>query len=796
METPSVHSVARKIGEPEFSLETGRLALLAGAAVLAQVGESTILVTATASKAAREGADFFPLTVDVEERMYAAGKIPGGFFRREGRPTEKAILTARLIDRPMRPCFSEELRNEVHIVVTMMAVDQINPPDVLAINAASAALKLSGIPFGGPVGAVRLAHMGGAWVANPTFEQIGKATFEMVVAGRRNPAGDVDILMVEAGATESAFELLAGGAPEVTEEVIGAGLEETKPWILEALSLQEELVRLAGTREQAVEWVVLPGFGADVYERVSSLAGERLGEILAGSDKAARNAAMDELEASVAEELDGVFPERSKEVKAAFRKLHKTLVRQRIVAEGRRIDGRGVTEIRPVSGSVSILPRVHGSGLFNRGQTQVLSTVTLGMLRMEQMLDDIGIAESKRYMHHYNFPPYSTGETGFMRGPRRREIGHGALAERALLPVIPPEAEFPYAVRVVAEVLSSDGSTSMASACGSTLALMDAGVPIRAPVAGIAMGLISEAGSFITLTDILGAEDHFGDMDFKVAGTATMVTALQLDTKITGIPSEVLAAALAQAREARLFILDRMSEAISAPRPDLSPHAPRIITLTIPVDRIGEVIGPKGKRINEIIAQTGVEIDIEDDGTVRIGAKEGEAAEEARRRVEELANPRIPQIGERYSGTVVKIAPFGAFVSLTATKDGLVHISKLGGNIRLRRVEDVLAVGETLEVEVTDIDPLGKISLIPVAPPPGLARLPEDYEQAAPRGERGERRDRGDHDRGDRGRDREGRDRGRTGRDRPYRARDGREGRPREERFQGRHQEEQPPSHP
>ena len=746
-----VHSVERKVGEPVFRFETGRLAQQADGAVLAQVGETTVLVAATASKGAREGVDFFPLTVDVEERMYAAGKIPGGFFRREGRPTERAILTARLIDRPLRPCFPDGFRNEVHVVGTVMTVDQENQPDIALINGASAALMLSGIPFEGPVGGVRLAHIDGSWVANPTFQQTEGATFEIVVVGRRNAAGGADILMVEAGATEISLDLVADGAPEMTEELVAQGLEAAKDWILEAIAHQEELVKVAGVRQSNKKWIIQDEYDPYVYARVSGAARERVQALLAEPDRQTRESGLDDLLAEIAQSLEEKLPERSKEISTAFRKLVKTSVRERIIGEGVRIDGRGLKDIRPISCEVGILPRVHGTGLFNRGQTQVLSTVTLGMLRMEQMLDDLGVAESKRYMHHYNFPPFSTGETGFMRGPKRREIGHGALAERALLPVIPSEVEFPYALRVVSEVLSSNGSTSMASVCGSTLALMDAGVPIRYPVGGIAMGLIAEGGTFVTLTDILGAEDAYGDMDFKVAGTETMVTALQLDTKISGIPSEVLSAALLQAREARLYILGKIHETLPAPRPELAPTAPRIVAFTIPVDKIGEVIGPKGKRINEIIATTGVEIDIEDDGTVRIGSKEGGSADEARRRIEELANPRMPQIGERFQGTVVKTAPFGAFVSLTPSKDGLVHISKLGGNIRLRRVEDVISQGDPLEVEVTDIDPMGKISLVPVTLPPRVAELPADYAQGEPR-ERGG--DRGGRPGGDRDRDR------------------------------------------
>lgn len=753
----TAHVVERKIGQPIFRYETGRLALQADGAVLVQVGETAVLVAATASKTGRPGADFFPLTVDVEERMYAAGKIPGGFFRREGRPTERAILTARLIDRPLRPCFSEGLRNEIHIVAIIKAVDLVNPPDIAAINGASAALMVSGMPFDGPVGAVRLAHIDGRWVANPSFQETAEGTFEMVVAGRRNAEGVADILMVEAGATDDAFDLIEEGATMVTEEVVAAGLEEAKVWILEAIAFQEELVNSAGVRKANKEWIVTSDYGDDVYARVRAEAEARLAEALRISDKTERENTVDEIVDGLSETLDSEFPERADEIKAAARKLAKSLVRGRIVDEGVRIDGRGPKDIRPISCEVAVLPRVHGSGLFNRGETQVLSAVTLGMPRMEQMLDDLGVVESKRYMHHYNFPPFSTGEVGFMRGPRRREIGHGALAERALTPVIPPEEDFPYAVRVVSEVLSSNGSTSMASVCASTLALMDAGVPLRGAVAGIAMGLIAENGRFVTLTDILGAEDAYGDMDFKVAGTTDAITALQLDTKISGVPSEVLASALVQAREAREHVLGKMTEVLVGPRSALNPNAPRIITFKIPVDKIGEVIGPKGKRINEIIAQTGVQIDIEDDGSVLIGSKEAAPAEEARRRIDELANPRMPQVGEKFEGKVVKIAPFGAFVSLTPAKDGMVHISKLGGSIRLRRVEDVLAEGDILEVEVTDIDPMGKISLTPVQLPPRVAELPADYEQAAPRGER---RDRGDRDRGDR-------DRGRPRRPRP-----------------------------
>ncbi|MDQ4149844.1 MAG: polyribonucleotide nucleotidyltransferase [Actinomycetota bacterium] len=773
MSSRAIHLVETKAGDPVMKLETGRIAQLADGAVLAQLGETTLTLAVTAADKAREGTDFFPLTVDLEERMYAAGKIPGGFFRREGKASEKAILTSRLIDRPLRPCFPDGFRNEVHVVGIVNGVDQVNPFDILAINAASAALMLSGIPFEGPVGAVRIAQLEGRWVPNPSHQETEEATFEMVVAGRRNAGGDVDILMVEAGATERALALVEAGAREVTEQVIAEGLDASKEWILASIELQDELVQKAGVKEQTKKWVIAPEPDETLAARVRQLAEEKLQSALAIVDKALRESALEEIAAEVAVRTDSEFPDRGSEVSTALRALTKKMIRERVLNEGVRIDGRGLTDIREISCEVGLIPRVHGTGLFNRGQTQVLSTVTVGMLKMEQVLDDLGLAESKRYMHHYNFPPFSTGETGFMRGPKRREIGHGALAERALLPVIPPEEDFPYAIRVVSEVLSSNGSTSMGSVCASTLCLMDAGVPIKAPVSGIAMGLISDQDKFVTLTDILGAEDAYGDMDFKVAGTESMITALQLDTKISGIPSEVLGAALEQAREARLYVLGKMREVLPAPREELSRNAPRVLTLTIPVDKIGEVIGPKGKRINEIVAATGVQVDIEDDGTVRIGAVESGPAEEARRMIEEIANPRIPQEGERFMGKVVKITDFGAFVNLTGSTDGLVHISKLGGDIRLARVEDVLSEGDVLEVQVTDIDSRGKISLVPVNPPPRVAELPPDYEARNQRSQRPDRDrpPRRDRDDGGRRRDREDRDR------RPRRERE-RESRP------------------
>ncbi len=563
-----------------LTFATGKLAQLADGAVVGRIGDTILLATATAARSVKPGADFFPLTVDIEERAYAAGKIPGSFFRREGKSSDQAILTDRLIDRPLRPSFPKGFRNEVHVVGTIFGADQVNPHDVLAINAASAALMISGIPFEGPIGAVRIAYsIDGTWLPHPTYQDGDASTFELVVAGRamsEDKDADVAIVMVEAGGTEKAFEYLDEGAPPVTEDVIAAGLEVAKTWIRESIELQRELVRTAGSKN-TMEFELFVDYGEDVYERVAAAGAGRLEQANAITTKAERSTALDEATNAVVAELLGEFPEREREIRSAARSYTKKIVRKRIVSEGVRIDGRGPTDIRPLYAEVGLLPTAHGSALFERGDTQVLNVCTLGMPRMNQLLDTIGIDESKRYMHHYNFPPFSTGETGFMRGPKRREIGHGLLAERALLPVIPPESEFPYVLRLVSDVLSSNGSTSMASVCGSTLSLMDAGVPIKAPVAGIAMGLVFAEGKYTTLTDILGAEDAFGDMDFKVAGTADVVTALQLDTKIAGLPADVLAQALSQAREARLKVLEVMLAAISAPRPEVGENAPKIV---------------------------------------------------------------------------------------------------------------------------------------------------------------------------------------------------------------------------
>ncbi|MFN8035743.1 MAG: polyribonucleotide nucleotidyltransferase [Acidimicrobiia bacterium] len=705
-----------------MSFETGKLAQQADGAVVVQIGETTLLSTVVTAKP-REGIDFFPLTVDVEERMYAAGKIPGSFFRREGRPGEQAILTCRLTDRPLRPSFPEGFRNEVQVIATILGADLENPHDVASINGASAALTISGIPFQGPVGAVRLAHHEGDWLAHPTYQEGDESTFELVVAGRRTETGDIAIMMVEAGGTEATWELYEQGAPRITEELIVEGLEESKRWIGASIDLQLELcaaVEKAGGPIEPIPYDVHVDYQADVFDAVSNAVKAATGEAMAIADKTERNDRLAEIEGGLLATLvgtgdvPGVFAERAGEVKKAFRSLQKQVVRTRIVNEGVRIDGRGVADIRPLSAEVGLIPTAHGDGLFQRGETQVLTVTTLGMPRMEQMLDTIGIDERKRYMHHYNFPPFSTGEAGRVGSPKRREIGHGALAERALVPVVPNAVEWPYTLRVVSDVLSSNGSTSMGSVCGSTLSLMDAGVPLKAPVAGIAMGLVYHDGKYTTLTDILGAEDAFGDMDFKVAGTAEFVTALQLDTKIDGLPADVLAQALQQARDARLKILDVMNEAIPAPRSEVRGTAPKIISFEIPLDKIGEVIGPKGKVINTIQQETGADISVSDDGvvgTVSIGSKDGEKVEEAKRRIMLILDPPTAELGATYTGRVVNVTKFGAFVNILPGRDGLVHISKLGRGKRVERVEDVVNLGDELTVRVDDIDNQGKLSL-------------------------------------------------------------------------------------
>ncbi|MDP9883521.1 polyribonucleotide nucleotidyltransferase [Sinomonas atrocyanea] len=712
-----------RYGQRVVRFETGRLAKQAAGAAMAYIDDDTALLSATtAGKSPREGFDFFPLTVDVEERMYAAGRIPGSFFRREGRPSTDAILACRLMDRPLRPAFVKGLRNEVQVVVTVLAINPDELYDVVAINAASMSTQLAGLPFSGPIGGVRVAlvhdEQGAQWVAFPKHSQLQKATFDMVVAGRI-AGDDVAIMMVEAEATDHSWNLIKDeGATAPTEEVVAEGLEAAKPFIRALCEAQQDLADRAA--KPTAEFPVFLDYEADAYDAVEAAAAAKLAEVFQIADKQEREAASDALKAEVLAQLAGQFEGREKEISAAFRSVTKKVVRQRILTEQVRIDGRGLTDIRQLTAEVEVLPRVHGSAIFERGETQIMGVTTLNMLKMEQQIDSLSPETHKRYMHNYNFPPYSTGETGRVGSPKRREIGHGALAERALVPVLPSREEFPYAIRQVSEALGSNGSTSMGSVCASTLSLLNAGVPLKAPVAGIAMGLVSDEVDgqtrYAALTDILGAEDAFGDMDFKVAGTSEFVTAIQLDTKLDGIPASVLAAALKQAREARLHILSVINAAIDRPD-ELSEFAPRIIAIKIPVDKIGEVIGPKGKMINQIQEDTGADISIEDDGTVLIGATDGSSAEAARAAVNAIANPQLPEVGERYLGTVVKTTTFGAFVSLTPGKDGLLHISelrKLAGGKRVDNVEDVVSVGQKVQVEITKIDDRGKLSLAPV----------------------------------------------------------------------------------
>ena len=720
MATENVHTTQAVIDNGSFgtrtiSFETGRLAKQAGGAVLAMLDEeTTLLSTTTIGKHPKDQFDFFPLTVDIEERSYAAGKIPGSFFRREGRPTTEAILACRLIDRPLRPLFVKGLRNEVQIVGTVLAINPDDAYDVLAINAASISTQISGVPFSGPVGAVRISLIDGQWVAFPRYSERERATFELVVAGRV-VGDDVAIAMIEAEAPEESWNLIQAGGTAPTEDIVTAGLEAAKPFIRTLVEAQAELAAVAA--KPTVEYPVFLDYQEDAFQAVSQAAQGKLEEALTIADKQTRENRLDEISAEVLEELGAQFEGREKELSASVRSLTKQVIRRRILTDGFRIDGRGLREIRALAAEVEVLPRVHGSALFERGETQIMGVTTLNMLRMEQQLDTLSPVTRKRYMHNYNFPPYSTGETGRVGSPKRREIGHGALAERALVTVLPSREEFPYAIRQVSEALGSNGSTSMGSVCASTLSLLNAGVPLRAAVAGIAMGLVSDEVDgetrYATLTDILGAEDAFGDMDFKVAGTKDFITAIQLDTKLDGIPADVLAGALTQAKEARLAILEVINEAIDRPD-ELSAFAPRVITVKVPVDKIGEVIGPKGKMINQIQDDTGADISIDDDGTVYIGATDGPSAEAARTAINAIANPHVPEVGERFVGTVVKIATFGAFISLTPGRDGLLHISqirKLVGGKRVENVEDVLSVGQKLQVEVGEIDPRGKLSL-------------------------------------------------------------------------------------
>ncbi|WP_150951791.1 polyribonucleotide nucleotidyltransferase [Microbacterium testaceum] len=737
-----------RFGTRTVRFETGRLAQQAQGAVAAYLDEETMLLSATsAGKHPREGFDFFPLTVDVEERSYAAGKIPGSFFRREGRPSTEAILVCRLIDRPLRPSFVDGLRNEVQIVVTVLSIAPGEFYDALAINAASMSTQISGLPFSGPIAGVRLALIPGQgehadqWVAFPTVTQLEDAVFDLIVAGRVLDDGDVAIMMVEAEATEGSWNMIKGGATKPNEQVVAEGLEAAKPFLRQLVDAQNEVARTASKEIQS--FPVFPAYSQETYDFVAGRAYDRLVPVYQIADKQERQNADDEVKTSVKEQLlaaveSGELPAvATLEFNAAYKSVTKTIVRGRILSEGVRMDGRGVADIRPLDAEVQVIPRVHGSAIFQRGETQILGVTTLNMLKMEQQIDSLSPITSKRYLHHYNFPPYSTGETGRVGSPKRREIGHGFLAERALVPVLPSREEFPYAIRQVSEALGSNGSTSMGSVCASTLSLLNAGVPLRAPVAGIAMGLVTDEVDgqtrYAALTDILGAEDALGDMDFKVAGTSEFITAIQLDTKLDGIPSSVLAAALTQAKEARLTILNVLNAAIDAPD-EMAPTAPRVISVQIPVDKIGELIGPKGKTINSIQDETGAQISIEDDGTVYIGATDGPSAEAARAQVNAIANPTNPEVGEQFLGTVVKIATFGAFVSLLPGKDGLLHVSevrKLAGGKRVENVEDVLSVGRKILVRITKIDDRGKLSLEPVLDEDATTPEPADTQSSA-----------------------------------------------------------------
>ncbi|MCT1618118.1 polyribonucleotide nucleotidyltransferase [Janibacter hoylei] len=759
MEGPEIQFAEATIDNGQFGtrtirFETGRLAKQAGGAVAAYLdGETMLLSTTTAGKTPKDHFDFFPLTVDVEERMYAAGRIPGSFFRREGRPSTDAILTCRLIDRPLRPTFRKGLRNEVQVVISVLSVHPDHQYDVLAINAASASTQISGLPFSGPIGAVRVSLIDGQWVAFPNFSDIERSTFDMVVAGRVVDGGDVAIMMVEAESTESTWDLVkTQGKTAPTEEVVAEGLEASKQFIKTLCDAQADLAAKAAKPVQ--EFPIFLDYEDDAYAAVEAATSGDLATALTIAGKQERESRLDEIKdamkASLAgtEEAPGEFFGRDKELSAAFRSVQKAQVRQRILRDKVRIDGRGLADIRALGAEVEVLPRVHGSALFERGETQIMGVTTLNMLKMEQQIDSLSPVTRKRYMHNYNFPPYSTGETGRVGSPKRREIGHGALAERALLPVLPSREEFPYAIRQVSEALGSNGSTSMGSVCASTMSLLNAGVPLRAAVAGIAMGLVSDEVDgetrYAAMTDILGAEDAFGDMDFKVAGTREFVTAIQLDTKLDGIPASVLAGALTQARDARMHILDVMNEAIDAPD-EMAPTAPRIITVNVPVDKIGEVIGPKGKMIKQIQEDTGADISIEDDGTVFIGAVDGPSADAARNAINAIANPQMPEVGERFLGTVVKTTTFGAFISLTPGKDGLLHISevrKLVGGKRIDAVEDVVAIGQKVQVELKEIDPRGKLSLAAVLTPEQEAALAADS-KGDDEGGRGGRREGG-----------------------------------------------------
>ena len=772
MEGPDIVAAEATIDNGRFGtrtvrFETGRLAQQAAGSAVAYLDDETMVLSATTvGKHPKEQFDFFPLTVDVEERAYAAGRIPGSFFRREGRPGTEAILAARLIDRPLRPGFVKGLRNEVQVVETVLAVHPDDPYDVLAINAASMSTQIAGLPFTGPIGGARLALIDGQWVAFPRWSEMERSVFNITVAGRivalEDGSEDVAIMMVEAGGGENEWDLIAQGATAPTEDVVADGLEAAKPFIK---ALCEAQIKVASTAsKETADFPLFLDYTDEQYGLVESWASEKLAQALLTDGKLARDEAVDAVKADMLAALLADRPEDEAAFKAAFRSLEKQTIRTRTLRDGVRMDGRTPTQIRSLSAEVEVVPRVHGSALFQRGETQILGVTTLAMLRMEQQLDNLSPVTHKRYMHQYNFPPFSTGETGRVGSPKRREIGHGDLAERAIKPVLPSREDFPYAIRQVSETMGSNGSSSMGSVCASTLSLLQAGVPLHAPVAGIAMGLmtgeVDGQKKAVTLTDILGAEDGFGDMDFKVAGTKDFITALQLDTKLDGIDSDVLRGALGQARDARLAILDLINQAIDGPD-EMSPTAPRIITVQVPVDKIGEVIGPKGKMINQIQEDTGADLTIEDDGTVYIGATTGEAAEAARAMVNQIANPQMPEVGERFVGTVVKTTSFGAFVSLTPGKDGLLHISqvrRLVGGKRIDSVDEVLQVGQQVEVEIAEIGDRGKLSLHAVIEG-DAGEVEESHEggrEHRDRSERGERRERRPRTRSRRNRDDEG----------------------------------------
>ncbi len=707
----SIDNVKVNIGNAEIGFETGKLALQAPGSVVVTSGDTTVLVTTVANKSVRDGIDFFPLTVDVEERMYSAGKIPGGFFRREGRQTEKAILACRLIDRPLRPSFKDGFRCETQIIATVLSVDNENEYDILALNAASLGLQLAGVPLESAVGAVRMSLVNDNWVVQATNTELEDSVFDMVVAGSLNPKGEIDIVMVEAGATDNAFEKIDEGSAAPSENIVADGIDMSKEFIAKLIEAQKELVAKRDVPE--VDWPIVEDYSEELKSKIKEAFGPDVETVMALTDRSERSDKQSKIEEQAVEKFLDEEDDNTKAIKLAFKSIVKNTVRDRVLSGGARLDGRTPTDIRNISAEINLLPTVHGSSLFLRGETQVLNITTLGMSRLEQMLDTIDTVTSKRYMHHYNFPPYSTGEAYPMRGPKRREIGHGALAEKALVPVVPPKVDFPYTIRVVSEAISSNGSTSQASVCASSLSLMAAGVPIREHVAGIAMGLISKDDTYVTLTDILGAEDALGDMDFKVAGTRNVITALQLDMKIEGLPADVLRKALNQAMDARHHILDIMEDTIAEPAESLSGNAPRLETIELPKDKIGEVIGPKGKNIKKIEEETGCSVEIDDDGILTLGSTEEEAIAAGKEMVMLIIDPPEAEVGAEYDGEVVSVATYGAFINILPGRDGLLHVSKFHSSKRVNNTEAVVSVGDKIRVNVDSIEN-GKVSLSPV----------------------------------------------------------------------------------